>query len=334
MLMIGLIAEACLRSFGSLNIHYYTGYHSKGLHRYPYGDVPINSDGYPDEEFVPTDGKYHIGYVGDSVTYGVGAGFGYRVPDLLQEKFGSEDHWVFAGVGDNLESKVLVRQTRQFRLNTVIYMMNLNDILPEEVASNRSTSWVGWAVKSPLRILDERLRGDSFLYTYSRLGVKNALQRAGYGVTGYSSFELFPSKSQGVIEGTVTRVTNALHDAGRQGLRASCVVILPYEMQVSSDAAQTYKKLGFQWEDSFESGSTQKALMKAFTRAGVNAFDALEAFKDEKNPKVGENFVYHKGDKMDWNHPNRKGHAIIARWLASNPDFVSACLTPRLPEAW
>jgi hypothetical protein len=30
---------------------------------------------------------------------------------------------------------------------------------------------------------------------------------------------------------------------------------------------------------------------------------------------LGQYFVYNRGDKLDWNHPNREGHRLIARWL-------------------
>ena len=76
-MMIG--AEWILRTFGSLTIDYYTGFKTPGLHRYPFGDWPINMDGCPDEEFIRGDAKHRIGYVGDSVAAGVGAGYGYRI---------------------------------------------------------------------------------------------------------------------------------------------------------------------------------------------------------------------------------------------------------------
>jgi GH18 family chitinase len=54
-------------------------------------------------------------------------------------------------------------------------------------------------------------------------------------------------------------------------------------------------------------------------------FDAREAFANS-HLKVGEAWVFDKGDKIDWNHPNRVGHAHIARWLAANPAFKAQCL--------
>ncbi len=101
-------------------------------------------------------------------------------------------------------------------------------------------------------------------------------------------------------------------------------------MQISRDAARRYKELGFTGEEGFETGSAQALLMDSFQRRHVNAFDARQAFRSH-DLKVGDAFVYNKGDKTDWNHPNRLGHAIIADWLMSNSDFVSRCIKPASP---
>ena len=60
---------------------------------------------------------------------------------------------------------------------------------------------------------------------------------------------------------------------------------------------------------------------------GVSVFDAYEAFvstelnTDRGTYDVGECFVYNKGDKLDWNHPNRKGHGLIAEFLQRQQVF-------------
>ena len=102
-----------------------------------------------------------------------------------------------------------------------------------------------------------------------------------------------------------------------------CVVIAPYEMQVSDDAARTYAKLGFSWEDGFLQGSTQKKL-RQYLAKDLPVYDGLDAFPDHSAP-VGNLFVYNAGDKVDWNHPNRAGHAALARgFLQSNTCPLSA----------
>lgn len=330
-ILILLAAELSLRTFGSLDIGYYTGLTSPGVHKYPYGDIPINAAGCPDEEFDPEldpdpmNRKRRIGYFGDSVTYGVGAGYGYRIPDLLQREFPQYDHWVFAGVGTALHGDEVARWIRKFQLNAVVYMMNLNDITPER-GDARGTNWITAARGSRLVGMDEALRGRSYVYTYARLGVKNALQRMGYeGATGLQAFELFPEQYKDLIEVAADDIAATLDAVSRQFNVRTCVIVLPYEMQVSRDAARRYRAQGFKWEEGFEAGSTQRQLMARFQQHHISAFDALEAFKGLEL-RVGDAFVYDRGDKIDWNHPNRRGHAIIAGWLASSKEYFSLCL--------
>jgi len=319
-----LVLEVGLRVFGTTNLNYYTGTRSPGLHKYAYGDVPINAAGFPDEEFNLADTKRRVGYVGDSVTFGVGAGYGYRVPDLLQQRMPQFDHWVFANVGERLEQKTLIRQVSTFKLDTIVYMMNLNDIVPD-VESAQSNTWVTEARGGALGGIDGLLRGRSYLYTYVRLGLKNAMQRAGYeGATGLQAFELYPKQNAPILQASAARVAAALQAASSVRPIRACVVLLPYEMQVSADAARTYREMGFTWEAGFEDGSTQRQLIDEFAKLGIQVFDAREAFAGQ-TLKVGETFVYDRGDKVDWNHPNRKGHQLIADWLSSQTDLASRC---------
>jgi hypothetical protein len=329
LLLVALSAELALRIFGTLRIDFYTGHSSPGVHEYPYGSIPINRVGSPDEEFIPIASKKRIGYFGDSVTYGVGAGYGYRVPDLLQNAFPAHQHWVFAQVAAVPTARQILREVAKHRLSSVIYLMNLNDILPDEpspgAADAQRKAFTSLSdLASPLQPLDDALRGKSYLYTYMRLGLKNALQRAGYEVHGQLAYELRPRQYQVVVAQTTARVVELVRAVSAQGVKA-CIVLLPYEMQVSSDAAQTYAKLGFSWEQGFLDGATQEALLHPLRRSGVRVFDARHAFSGLQL-KVGEAFVYDKGDKIDWNHPNRFGHARIAAWLASESGFREQCL--------
>jgi hypothetical protein len=321
-------AEIALRYFGKLNIHYYTGYTKPGLHEYPYGVIPINSDGHPDEEFVVKENERRIGYFGDSITYGVGTGYNYRVPDLLQNSFPDYRHWVFAQVGVALTTPELEKEIAKYRLASVIYLMNLNDILPSEILSahggvDSGSFLANLAGAGVVGKVDSMLRGKSYAYTYMRLGFKNALQRAGYEQLGIA-YELRPEQYRKIVEDTAARVVGIVQSASKLGVRM-CVLILPYEMQISTDAAAKYASLGFSWEEGFLQGSPQKMLAQAMRPKGVNVFDAREAFANS-HLKVGEAWVFDKGDKIDWNHPNRVGHAHIARWLAANPAFKAQCL--------
>jgi phospholipase/lecithinase/hemolysin len=38
---------------------------------------------------------------------------------------------------------------------------------------------------------------------------------------------------------------------------------------------------------------------------------------------VGEYFVFNKGDALDWVHPNRDGHRLVAEYLLKN---AASCL--------
>jgi lysophospholipase L1-like esterase len=319
-----------LRAFGSLNIHFYAGYRSPGVHRYPYGEIPINSHGYPDDEFNLNSALRRVGYFGDSVTYGVGAGYGYRVPDLLEARFPGAEHWVFASVGQTLWDLKPAGQVERFRLDGMIYVMNLNDIVPADGTPGSSTV-ISQARKGPLGRIDDRLRGTSHLYTYLRLGLKNFLQAAGYAESGLPAIELFPRRNAPALQSSVARIAEELQATARFRPVRACVVILPYEMQVSRDAARRYRDMGFKWEAGFEDGSAQEYLMAAFRARNIEAFDAIEAFEG-RQLRVGEAFVYNKGDKADWNHPNRRGHEIIAEWLVSHRRFVSSCLEGRVNQ--
>jgi hypothetical protein len=157
-----------------------------------------------------------------------------------------------------------------------------------------------------------------------RLGLKNGLQRLGYQHHGLPAFELWPTAHRDVIDSTAERTAAALKAALSHGVTQTCVVLLPYEMQVSRDAAETYRKLGFAWEPGFEMGSTQKELLTRFDRLGITALDGRQAF-DGKVLNVGEAFVYDKGDKVDWNHPTRRGHSTIAEWLADHDRIARLC---------
>ncbi|MEM6781466.1 MAG: hypothetical protein AAF569_06345, partial [Pseudomonadota bacterium] len=93
-LFVLILAEIALRFVISYDIGYYTAVQKQGVYEYPYGTITMNSFGLPDEEFNLDSPKKRIGYYGDSVVYGVGAGEGYRFPDLLQEQYPQYEHWI------------------------------------------------------------------------------------------------------------------------------------------------------------------------------------------------------------------------------------------------
>lgn len=328
LIVLMLLAELGLRLFGNVNIHYYTGYTQPGWHEYPYGRIPINSFGAPDEEFVMRPGERRIGYFGDSITYGVGAGYGYRMPDLLRKAYPDYRHWVVAEVGAVPTLKDISPNIKKFGLGAVTYIMNLNDILPgSEISKGEepgNTTFITRAKSGFMGDIDQVLRGRSYLYTYIRLGIKNALQRAGYEAHGQVAYELQATKYRAVVEETSHRIVSLGKAVEAQGVNF-CVLMIPYEMQVSADAARQYSSLGFSWEPGFLAGNTQQMVGKILNAEGINLFDARGAFSGV-DLRVGDAFVYNKGDKVDWNHPNRRGHALIANWLIHDTEFKGRCL--------
>ncbi len=74
---------------------------------YPYGIVKRNSLGHPDGEFDLTDPRPRIAHVGDSVTWGVGVGYGYRFSDILERKLPQYQHMTLASIADGFRTRAL-----------------------------------------------------------------------------------------------------------------------------------------------------------------------------------------------------------------------------------
>ena len=64
---------------------------------HPYGKIPINQYGFFDEEFKFNSDKEVIAYFGDSVTYGVGAGYPYRFTEHLDKINSQFEHINLSG---------------------------------------------------------------------------------------------------------------------------------------------------------------------------------------------------------------------------------------------
>lgn len=323
------LAEIALRFIVSYDIGYYVAVRGQGVYHYPYGDITINSDGFPDQEFDRASPKQRIGYFGDSVIFGVGAGEEYRFSTLLEQLYPKYEHWTFSMLGNGIQDLRMVNTVEKYGLDTVIYGFNLNDIVPaideEDVVHESNPNIEIKPEKAPLLYKiqrwvfnhpDQILRGKSYLYTYLRTGAKNILNRLGIGHTGFAAAELFPDQNRAVIEDVAARINEVASVLQKRGVNF-CLVIFPYEMQISKDAQKVYKDLGIHWEEGFATGSTQKILKDELEIA--NVYDGMEAFKGLKDTaKTGEYFVYNKGDKIDFNHPNRAGHALLAKGFAAS----------------
>lgn len=323
-LVMGMM-EIVLRFTIPYDIGYYTAVQKPGVYEYPYGTIRMNSAGYPDEEFDLNSSKKRIGYFGDSVIYGVGAGDGYRFSDILEKRYPKYDHWTFSMIANGIQDNEVADKAKEYGLNTVIYAFNLNDILPAPKLDDAKGSAAGETVdKTPfIRSLEiwvwnnlDGLRGKSYLYTWLRTLVKNALQQMGYSHTGFKAAELFPDDNRELIHETAARVNDIAKALKKQGVMF-CVVLLPYEMQISKDARKTYSDFGIRWQKEFEDGLTQTYLRQDFDFPHV--YDGRKAFTDAINTaRTGEFFVYNKGDKIDFNHPNREGHRRLADGFAQS----------------
>lgn len=329
-----LLFEGGVRSFITYNPSYYAAIPAVGsCIPHPYGEVCMNSHGFPDDEFVLSSSKPRVGYFGDSVCYGVGAGRGYRMTDLLKTHYQDYGHFNFCNIGDNPLSEPTMQRLKkvadEYKLSYVVYLMNLNDVplLIGELETPAGTSQGVRAehkhprkfaivadVKRILTPLDNLLRGNSYLYTFIRNKVKERLTVAAYDTSGYETIELFPTANREVLDYAAAKMNGLARDLRSRGIKL-IVILLPYEMQISTHAADTYRRLNIRWEPGFESDSAQRVIVSSLD-PNLHYVDVYYAFDGRREKAaVGEYFVYDKGDKIDWNHPNRAGHRLIADYL-------------------
>jgi len=336
--LLGLIGlgEIVCRLAVSYNPSYYTSIDVQGRDLvYPYGIVKMNALGHPDDEFDLSDPRPRIAYVGDSVTWGVGAGHGYRFSDILERKLPNFQHMTLASIADGFRTKkrmeYIKNQAEALGVDHVIYFYNLNDTLPDvdEAGLSTPTKPVHHAdmltnVINVVRANTEGLRNKSYLFNWLRFRIRVLLLQFGIEYHGEEAYELFPDRNRDVIAQTAARV-RYLHGMLEELGIGFLVVLVPYEMQISDDAARTYAALGISWEQGFLNRRLQQ-LLEQHLAPEIRTIDAYEAFVDQPADraqiKVGELFVYDEGDSLDWNHPNREGHKKIADFLETHPLFL------------
>ena len=336
-----VLSEIALRIFVRWDPSYYVGFKNPAPNmviEYPYGILKYNSDCFADDEFEKVKTRPRIAYFGDSVCHGVGAGHGYRISELLEETYPAYEHMNLTGGLDTGMSMDMAEKYFQlasrFDVDVAIYLMNLNDIGPyyKDQADQRMTIF-------RIGALFDWLRGRSYLYTFLRYAVKNAVVRLGYTQSGHKRFEFYPDEFVDEFKATAERIDSVGRRLREHGI-GFVVLILPYEMQISEEAAETYAQLGIQWGDTLIDRGPQKLLMELLTEGTV--IDGYYAFIDPEDAAadwtaygVGECFVYNRGDKMDWNHPNRKGHRLLADFIARTgalPATAAGSNEPSMPE--
>ncbi|MCG8546825.1 MAG: hypothetical protein MJE12_21730 [Alphaproteobacteria bacterium] len=279
-----------------------------GKNVHPYGEIPINSMGFADAEFDLQSDKTRVGYVGDSVMYGLGAGYPHRITEYMEQLQPSMLHWnIGRGVGAYF-SKRDVRNAWRFKVDKLVYALNLNDIAP--LAARTGTVGVEMPLGFAKRFASyfDFLRGRSYLYNRVRYALKTIATKLGYGTSGYRAIELFSSESREVFLAAGQKISQ-LAASLRATKVETCILFLPYEMQISADAARTYAAQGITWENGFLDGSVQRLLREAIDEE-IAVFDPRPAFPEAT---VGSYFVHDKGDRIDFNHPNRRGHWVIAK---------------------
>jgi lysophospholipase L1-like esterase len=320
--LLAAVAEAVLRHTTPYRVDYYTGtVVSKRLIRYPFGDMPFNAHGYPDRDWLDDDPRPRVGFWGDSITSGVGAGFGYRFTDIIGASLPDRDYRNFGGVGedgiaDAAAADRVVAAAKRYGLRKIVYAMDLNDLLPDRDTHPQPHSML-YRVKRSLAPYLDPLRTRSYLYNYLRTKVTTAAARLGYGYHGDEAYELHPARNAAVITQTVNRINLLADRLGADGVQL-CVAIFPFEMQVSTEAAARYRQYGIRWSAELLQGEPQKMLLAALSKT-ITGVDLAGAFRQDSLNRdvigVGQYFVFNRGDALDWIHPNRGGHRLIARYL-------------------
>lgn len=298
---------------------------------HPYGRIPVNSLGVFDKEWDSPKQLPRVGYFGDSVAYGVGAGFPYRITEYLDTLMSAYEHVnLSSGLGVDLtnimQSGSLIKAYAGYDLDKLIYLMNLNDIAPlayyqsqdvitpEQVIERSNSETLVIYIRKFITPIDNLLRGTSVFYTYARFQAKKFFTSTmGFEASGYKAVELLPDANTELIKKAAINAA-ALSNI-IQNTVDFCILILPYEMQISNAAAKQYSQLGISFNESFLNFGTQKLFAKYFSQFSNVKIHWLGFGIPEAD--IGTYFVYDLGDKIDFNHPNRLGHEALATQISA-----------------
>ena len=296
---------------------------------HPFGSIPKNSNKHFDQEWDNPKLKKRYGYIGDSVIYGVGAGFPYRITEYLDVLEPNIEHVNLSAaledfISEEKSQKSLINLKKSTKVDKIVYMLNLTDLVEFAYLLDSNTdlnnnevpiipkNYVG-KVKKFISPLDIKLRGNSVLYTFFRYKIKNFfITQFGLNFTGFKAIELEPVKYSRDIEQAAYNFAKLINK--KNNILDICIVILPYEMQVSTKAKKRYRDIGIKFEDEFIDFYTQKLFVSKFKEFSKNNIYYLgNSFPESE---VGEYFVYNLGDKIDFNHPNREGHKLLSQEIA------------------
>ncbi|WP_413391340.1 hypothetical protein [Prochlorococcus marinus] len=299
------------------------------FHVHPYGNIPINSKGFYDQEWNTPKNIIRYAYFGDSVAYGVGAGYPYRITEYLDFLESDIEHVNISGfqMFKSLGSSENVSDfAKDNSIDKFIYLMNLNDIPTLAYAANfdltekeahkafiKDLSLFA-KVKNLFSPIDNKLRGKSHFYTYLRLQLKNIMMKyLNLGSTGFESIELKPDKYSEDIRLSARNLARSISELN-DDIPEVCIIILPYEIQISKEASNIYHEKGIGFDEGFLNFRTQEIFISEFRKYSNNNIYYLNNSFPENN--IGEYFVYNLGDRIDFNHPNREGHNLIAKQIS------------------
>ena len=136
----------------------------------------------------------------------------------------------------------------------------------------------------------------------------------GINFSGFIAIELEPNKYKKEIKNAAKSLAVLLNNLDSKEVE-TCVLIIPYEMQISENAAIKYKEIGVRFEDEFLDFKTQKVFIDEFKDNSELEINFLGKNFDQR--PVGHFYVFDKGDKIDFNHPNPKGHYVLSEEIAS-----------------
>jgi hypothetical protein len=335
LLGLALLGEGVVRLVGGYDpfeMNFYSKHDEKspGSYETPYGVLRMNQAGFPDEEFDLADPRPRVGYFGDSVTFGLGAGHGHRISDHLRAAYPAFQHLTFGKVGGGLqvtEMQLALELTERFRVDRYVYLLNLNDLVPAYVQESGpdQAPLLRRLRYSPVFVGLDQLRMHSHLYNFVRTRIRNSIAQRGFRLSGFQAHELWPNKDAHIVDEVTGRINELHRQLAGRGV-AFCIVLLPYEMQISHEAERYYTELGFRWEDGFIERSTQRMIRERLA-PDIEVVDAYFAFvrdgdevRSRADNAIGEFFIARAGGAVDWDHPNRAGHRAIADFLVAQ-DF-------------
>lgn len=304
--------------------------------------VTINSRGWRDDEhsLEKPPGVTRVMVVGDSVAFGYGVRLEKMFPKVLERGLNSRGPGRYevislGGAGGNTYSqrRIIKANVAIYDPDLVILAFNLNDILPKifgrenghSAGGGRSISRTAMRLR---RTLDRELQGRSHLYFLLRERMKVLVRKFGIASPTMVPLAAFDMESDsGMAAWWDTR--EALLEIAEQ-LRKDRVpfllAILPVDMQLSPKIADLYRReYGFVFDDSLVHGRPQKMIADFARQQGIACIDLLPSFR--KDPEEKKFFRIY-GGSIDWNHPNRLGHKIIAAELEKTLSSLAA-----LPQA-